>query len=82
MRSVSLWLLASLLFLVAPAARADLPNPGPQPTRTASPTPSTTAGPSRSHASRPIVLGLIAALFLILGGAAGARDRIGKRQQP
>lgn len=62
--------LALALSLSAPA-RADVP-PGPAPVAQKAPA----ASPGRRpFASRTVVVGLLAALFLVVAGAAGANDK-------
>lgn len=80
----------ALLFAlgVASAARADVPPLDPP--KTAAPAASAApknAAPAqkplfRGHARRPIFLGLLAAMFLIIGALAGANDRPGGKAPP
>ncbi|MEZ4227121.1 MAG: hypothetical protein R3B13_39650 [Polyangiaceae bacterium] len=85
-------LLSAGLVLAASQANADKLPYDPPPAasaESAAPAPSASAAPaapaadeSPSHARRPIVVGLIAAGFLLIAGLVGANDRPGGDAKP
>lgn len=69
--------LAGVIFALALAtpARADVPPDPPEAAPTSARPSGATPKAKRSHAARPIVSGLLAALLLIVAAAAGANDK-------
>ncbi len=67
-------LVGALLAFGVSSALADAPAEAPPPAGAAAP-PTEAPSPGVSHAKRPIVIGMIAATFLLIAGLIGANDR-------
>lgn len=71
-----------LLSLSAGRAFADEAPPAPTADVPAAPAATPTKASSSPWSRRPVVVGLIAALFLLIAGAAGANDKPGGDKKP